>query len=115
MKEANFDTHDEKCDAHDAALLDLFLLYCVFTPKNWYNVFGRSFWKAENVLPFVYLMGNINFLGKTEIAKIAVSLHCDTRNTFSTHFHQTTIVINVKIVIQKVGKDPEQSLGRVFC
>ena len=42
------------------------------------------------------------------MVKIAVSFHCDTHNTFSTHSYRANAGINVKMVIKKVGKDLEQ-------
>ena len=45
-----------------------------------------------------------------EVTKIAVSFHCGTRDAFSTHSCQAMVVTNVNMVIQKVGKGPEQNL-----
>ena len=43
------------------------------------------------------------------MAKIAVAFQCDTPNAFSTHScRAATGIKNVKVVIQNVGKDPEQ-------
>ena len=50
-----------------------------------------------------------------EIAKIAVSFHCDTCSAFVTRSYQATVVINVKIAMQKVGEDLEQSLMGYFA
>ena len=46
--------------------------------------------------------------------KIAIYFHCDTCNPFSLHSCRETAGINVKMVIQKVGKDPEQNLMGCF-
>ena len=64
---------------------------------------------SMNVLPFCLLPD------MTAITKIAVSFHFDTDNASSTHSYQPTVVANVKIVTQKVGKDPEQSLAGCFA
>ena len=48
------------------------------------------------------------------MTKIAVSFHCDTYNTFSTHSCTATAGIKVKILIHRVGKDPEQNLVGCF-
>ena len=46
-------THVTKeCDTNDTAFLEISLLNCIFSPKHWYIVVGRSFLKANNVLPF---------------------------------------------------------------
>ena len=44
------------------------------------------------------------------MAKVAVPVHCDTFNAFSTHSCRATAEINIKMVIQKVERDPEQNL-----
>ena len=44
-----------------------------------------------------------------EISRIAASFHCDTRSAFLTNSRLLILVIRVKIVIQKVGKDSEQN------
>ena len=51
----------------------------------------------------------------TEITKIAVSFYCDTHNTVSTHLCRAPAVRNVKMVMQEVGKDPEQNLVGCFA
>ena len=48
------------------------------------------------------------------MTRIAVSFQCDTHNPFSTHSSRATTGINVKMVIQTVGKDPEQNLVGSF-
>ena len=48
------------------------------------------------------------------MAKIAVSSQCDTYDAFSTHDCRATNGINVKVVIQNVGNDPEQNLVGCF-
>jgi len=48
---------------------------------------------------------NASLLDMTEITKIVVSFHCETCNAFSTHSFQATVVVNVKIALQKAGKD----------
>ena len=48
------------------------------------------------------------------MTKIAVSFQCDTRRTFSTHSCKVTARANVKVVIQNVGKEPEQNLVECF-
>ena len=59
-------------------------------------------------------MGNTIQFDVTEITKIAVSFHCGTCKALSTHFCRATAGINVKMVIQRVGKDPEQNLVGCF-
>ena len=51
----------------------------------------------------------------TQLSKIAVSFHCDTRNAFSIHSHLATVVKNIRIVMQNVGKDLEQDLVGCFA
>ena len=50
----------------------------------------------------------------TEITKIAVYLNCGTCNTILAHSSHTTVKTNVKMAIQKVGKDLEQNLVGYF-
>jgi len=64
---------------------------------------------------FVHRVGNTRLLDMTEITKIVVSLHCDTRNAFSIHSHLATVVKNIRIVMQNVGKDLEQDLVGCFA
>ena len=80
------------------------------SPKSLYIVIGRSFLKANNVLHFGHFVGNTNWLDVTEMTEIAISFQCDTRNAFSTPSCRTAAEINVKMVVQNVGKDPEQNL-----
>ena len=42
------------------------------------------------------------------MTKIAVAFQCEACNTFSTHFRTATAVINVKVVLQNVGKYPKK-------
>ena len=51
----------------------------------------------------------------TEITKIAVCFHSDTCNGSSAHSFRTPALTNVKMAIQKVGKDPEQNLVGCFA
>jgi len=51
----------------------------------------------------------------TEISKIAVSFHSETHNALVTHSCRATAGINVKAVLQRAGKDPEQDPVRMFC
>ena len=48
------------------------------------------------------------------MAKITASFKCDICSTFSTHSWRATTELNVKVVIQNVGKDPEQNLVGCF-
>ena len=43
-----------------------------------------------------------------------LSFQCDTCSTFPTHSCRTTTAINVEVVIQKIGKDPEENLVGCF-
>ena len=63
---------------------------------------------------FGHFVGNLIYLAVTETTKIAFYFHCDTCNTFSTHSCRAAARINVKIVIQNIGKGPEQSLVGCF-
>ena len=52
-----------------------------------------------------------------EITKIVVSLHCHTCSVFSklsTYCSKAPAVTNVKIIVQKAGKDPEENFLRCF-
>ena len=53
-------------------------------------------------------------LAVTKMTRIAVSFQCDTCNAFSTHSFTATTGINFKVVMQNVGKDPEQNLLGCF-
>ena len=64
---------------------------------------------------FFHLVGNTSYFDVTELAKIAVSLHCDTCSAFSTHSPQATVVTNIKLAIQTVRKDPRQNLVGCFA
>ena len=59
---------------------------------------------------FGNFVGNTILLDVTEITKIAVSFHCDTRNDFSTHSCRAPALTNIKMVVQEVVRDPEQNL-----
>ena len=59
----------QKCYTYDAAFLDLFLLNEIF---------------SKNCL-FVHLVGNTSLLDMIEMTTTAVSFHCDSGNTVSTH------------------------------
>ena len=48
------------------------------------------------------------------MTKIAVSFHCDAYGAFSTHSCRATAEINVKMIIQRVERDPEQNLVGCF-
>ena len=63
---------------------------------------------------FGHFVGNTILLGVAEITINDVSFHSDTNNTFSRHCYRATAGLNVKIAIQKVGKDPEQNLVGCF-
>ena len=58
--------------------------------------------------------GNFIQLALTKMTKIAVSFRSDTRYAFPTHSCRATAEINVRVVIQNVGKDPEQNLVGCF-
>ena len=81
-----------------------------FFAENWYSVVGRSFLKANNMLPFR------SFCGKHNLARWCwkyqnccfFSLWHTQR--FSAHSSRATAGISVKMVRQKVRKDPEQNL-----
>ena len=64
---------------------------------------------------FDHFVGNTSYLDVIKITRIAVSFHCGTRNAFLTHFCRAPDLTNVKIVIQKVGKDSEQNLMGCFA
>ena len=61
-----------------------------------------------------HFVGKLIYLAVTNMNKIAVSVQCDTQNAFSTHSCRATTGINVKVVIQNAGKDPEQNLVGCF-
>ena len=44
------------------------------------------------------------------MTKIAVSFQCDTGNDFSTHSCKASTGINVKVVVNNIAKDAEQTL-----
>ena len=66
--------------------------------------------KAGNVLSFFHIVGTTIVLDIAEISRNAVSFYCDTRNAFLRNSRLPILVKNVKIAIQKIEKDPEQSL-----
>jgi len=64
---------------------------------------------------FDNFVGSTSWLGVTEITKLAISFHCDTPNTSSTHSCRATAGINVKMIVQKVRIDAEQNLMGCFA
>jgi len=50
MREANWGTPDKKRDTYNTAFLELFPL--AYFPTQLYSVFGGSFLKTDNELPF---------------------------------------------------------------
>ena len=59
-------------------------------------------------------MGDLIWLDKTKMTKIIVSFQCDMHNTLSAHSCRATTGINFKVVIQNIGRDPEQNLVGCF-
>ena len=44
-----------------------------------------------------------------KIAKMAVPFYCGRCNTFMTHSHCAIVMTSVRMIIERVGKDPEQN------
>ena len=85
VSEKQIATHDKNYDKCDVAFLDLVLLNCIFSKRNWYSVVGRPFLKADNVLHFCSSGGK--------------HLACFTRNNFLTQFKMVEFYTVLKVQV----------------
>ena len=108
----------KKCDTCNTAFLGTIFSELYFSQKIGTVLLAGVFLKQIMYCRFGCFKGNIVLLDATEITNIAVSFHCGTSNTFSTRSCSATAGLNVKMLIQKVGKCPEQDLvgyGILHC
>jgi len=112
FRKANCDMCDKKNVTHVTLLFRNYFFYCIFS-KNLVHWCWHVFLKANNVLPFWSFCGKYYFAYCDGNCQNCYFLFIVT-HAFSTHSCWTTAGLNVKMVIQKIGKDPEQSLVGCF-
>ena len=88
----------KRCDTHDTVFLGLVSSELHFFQKIGTVLLAALFLKKTMYYLFGHFVGNTILPNVTEVSKIAISFHCDTQNTFSTHFCRASAGVNVKIL-----------------